>query len=97
MRTLTRYLLPAVALLVISTAAQAQSATGTLNVAFTIEPSSTIVVQPNGDLHVYVANPPTANDARPIYFPPTVADTTNANVNHAAKEPKVVDVPKKKR
>lgn len=96
MRIMTRILLVAIAALVISTAAQAQSTTGTLTVAFNIEPSSTVVVMPNGDLQVYVANPPTSNDSRAIYFPPT-AGTKSEIANHVVNDPKVVAVPKKKR
>jgi len=96
MRMLIRYLFLLTIFSLITTALQAQSPRGTLTVSFTVEPSSTIRMMPDGRLDVYVANPPANNDARPIYFPPASAAPKPAS-SVSKGEPKVVEVPKEKR
>ena len=96
MRTLTQYLLVLFGLCIFSSLSLAQRATGALTVAFSIEPSSTILLLPDGKLQIYVANPPAGNDARAIYFPPPPTEIKHDDAVREKKS-KVVVVPKKNR
>ena len=96
MRTLIQYLLLVFGISLLSSPSLAQSTTGALTIAFTVEPSSTILVLPDGKLQVYIANPLAGNDARSIYFPPPPPDTKHDDAVREERS-KVAVRPKKNR
>jgi hypothetical protein len=92
----TRYLLLVVGLCLFYGSSSAQSTTGALTISFTVAPSSTILMLPDGKMHVYVANPPADNDARAIYFPPLSPEKKHDDAIQEERT-KLAALPKKQR